>query len=57
MLNWFRRKTQLDKLKERYRRLMRKSYQVALHDTEESDNINREARNLLEKIKEYKNTG
>lgn len=51
LLDWFRRKTELEKLKERYSRLMKKSYHTALYNKQKSDEINREARQLYSKIK------
>ncbi|MAT90725.1 MAG: hypothetical protein CMC35_08520 [Flavobacteriaceae bacterium] len=51
MFQWLKGKTKLDRLKERYSHLMKRSFRIALHNKEESDRINREARKLYEQIK------
>ncbi|PVW14522.1 Lacal_2735 family protein [Marixanthomonas spongiae] len=50
MTNWFKRETKLEKLKRRYKNLMRKSYEIALKDKEKSDEIHQQAERVLEQI-------
>ena len=50
MMNWFKKETKLDKLKKRYANLMRKSYEVALKDKNESDSIHHKAEKVFEQI-------
>ncbi|RFN59969.1 Lacal_2735 family protein [Marixanthomonas ophiurae] len=51
MMNWFKKETKLDKLKKRYKYLMRKSYEIALKDKEKSDYIHDKAEAVFEQIK------
>ena len=52
MLNLFRKKSRLDKLKARYQYLMRRSFEMALKDAEKSERIHREADELYKEIKQ-----
>lgn len=51
MINLFKKETKLEKLKRRYKNLMRKSYEVALKDKEKSDYIHDKAEQVFEQIK------
>ncbi|RZT00200.1 hypothetical protein EV197_1436 [Aquimarina brevivitae] len=53
MFDWIQNKTELQLLKEKYCKLMKKSYQLALSDKKKSDALNLEAKQLLSKIKDY----
>lgn len=53
MLKWFKNKSELDKLKERYCRLMKKSFKIALRDRKRSDKLRKEAKVLYDRIKKY----
>ncbi len=50
-MNWFKKETKLDKLKKRYKNLMRKSYEIALSDKEKSDYIHHKAEEVYKQIK------
>jgi hypothetical protein len=52
MLSWLKKKTEIEKLKERYRKLMKKSYTTALTDKQKSDKIHDEARYIFNRIKD-----
>lgn len=49
-MNWFQKKTRLEKLKERYRFLMKRSFETALRDREKSDQIHRQADKIFQEI-------
>ncbi|MDT0555946.1 Lacal_2735 family protein [Patiriisocius hiemis] len=51
MFGWFKSKEKLERLKERYTYLMRKSYKVALKDERESDRIQQRAKEIFDEIK------
>ena len=51
MINLFKKETKLEKLKKRYKNLMRKSYEIALKDKEKSDYIHDKAEQVLKQIK------
>jgi len=51
MIAWFRKKSKIERLKERYAFLMRKSYQIALKDINKSEEVHRQADELFQKIK------
>ena len=53
MLNWLRKKTEVERLKERYRKLMKKAFRTALNDQVESEKIHKEAKVIYDRIKEY----
>lgn len=50
-MDWFKKETKLEKLKKRYKCLMRKSYETALKDKEKSDSIHDKAEQVYEQIK------
>lgn len=50
MMNWFKRETKLEKLKKRYKSLMRRSYEIALKDKEKSDHIHDKAEAVFKQI-------
>lgn len=50
MLFSLRPKSNLELLKETYSRLMSKSFKVALTDIDRSDEINKQAKDVLDKI-------
>ena len=52
MIDWLKKRSELEQLKTRYTNLMKKSYQLALHDKEGSDRINQEAQKIYQQIKE-----
>lgn len=54
MLGWFQKKTKIEKLKERYAFLMKKSYETALHDEIKSEKIHRRADKIFSEIKYLK---
>ena len=43
MISWFRKKSRIEKLKERYTSLMKRSYETALKDTDKSEKMHRQA--------------
>jgi len=47
---WFRKKTKIEKLKEKYANLMRKSFEIARKDITKSKKIHRQADKLFEEI-------
>jgi len=51
MISWFRKKSRIEKLKERYTSLMKRSYETALKDTDKSEKIHYEADKLFQEIK------
>lgn len=51
MFGWFKSKGKVERLKERYTQLMRKSYKVALKDEKESDRIQQKAKEIFDEIK------
>jgi hypothetical protein len=51
MFNWFRKKSKVEKLKERYTLLMKKSYDTALKDVEKSEKVHHQADKLFQEIK------
>lgn len=51
MFNWFKDKTELQKLKDKYSKLMKISYRLAVKDKEKSDKVHQEADKLLLRIK------
>ncbi|MBT8261890.1 MAG: Lacal_2735 family protein [Bacteroidia bacterium] len=53
MLNWLKKKTEIEKLKLRYQKLMKKSFKAALSDTKKSDEFHQEARYIFNRIKDH----
>ena len=51
MFSWFKKKSKLERLKDEYASLMRKSYEIALKDAEKSEEVHRRADELFLKIK------
>ncbi|HLT48828.1 MAG TPA: Lacal_2735 family protein [Aequorivita sp.] len=51
MISWFRKKSRIEKLKERYTSLMKRSYETALKDTDKSEKMHRQADKLFQEIK------
>ncbi len=51
MISWFRKKSKVEKLKERYTLLMKKSYETALKDIKESKKAHHQADKLFQEIK------
>ncbi len=49
-MNLFRKKTRLERLKERYRSLMKRSFRSALNDKAQSDRLHQEADKVFEEI-------
>lgn len=53
MLNWLKQKTEIEKLKERYCQLMKKSFKTALKDRKKSEKLRKEAKVIYDRIKKY----
>lgn len=51
MISWFKKKTKIERLKERYTYLMRRSYETSLKDTEKSESLHEQAVNLFQEIR------
>lgn len=51
MFEWFRKKSRLERLRERYTRLMRKSYEIALRDPKQSERVHSQAEKVYEEIR------
>jgi len=47
MLDWIKRKTKKERLKEKYCELMRRAYQIAPKNKRKSDRLNSEAKRIL----------
>ena len=56
MFEWLHNKSELELLKEKYCRLMKKAYLLALKDKERSDKINNQAKNILHRIHELESS-
>ncbi|MEH6764412.1 MAG: Lacal_2735 family protein [Aequorivita antarctica] len=50
MISWFRKKSRVEILKERYTFLMKRSFETALKDTEKSENMQRQADKIFQEI-------
>ncbi|WP_378177257.1 Lacal_2735 family protein [Aquimarina sp. SS2-1] len=51
MFYWAKEKTNLEKLKKKYCRLMKTAYNLAIKDKEKSDRLHEEASKILQEIK------
>lgn len=51
MMNWFKKKSRVERLKDRYTYLMRRSYETSLKDTEKSESLHQQALNLFQEIR------
>ncbi len=51
MLRWFRKRSRLEKLQDRYAELMKKSFDVALKDKKKSEEIHEQAHKVFKEIK------
>ena len=51
MFSWFKKKSKLERLKDQYAALMRRSYNLALKDAAKSEEVHRKADQLFQKIK------
>lgn len=51
MFGWFKKKSRLEKLRERYAVLMRKSYEVALRDPKLSEKVHSQADEIYDEIR------
>lgn len=49
-MSWFRKKSRVEKLKERYTFLMKRSFKTALKDTEKSEKMHRQANKIFQEI-------
>lgn len=56
MFEWLHNKSELQLLKERYCKLMKKAYQLALKDKGRSDKINMQAKLILLRIQELEDS-
>ncbi len=52
MLHWFKPKTKLEILKERYRILMKRSFQISPYNASESERLIRKAEKIKQQIQE-----
>ncbi|SRX76146.1 Lacal_2735 family protein [Aequorivita antarctica] len=50
MISWFRKKSRVEILKERYTFLMKRSFETALKDTEKSEKMHRQADKIFQEI-------
>ncbi len=60
MFNWFKKKSRLEKLKNQYCRLMRKSYEISLRNREKAERfhalaieVQKEIKGLMKKKEAY----
>ncbi len=53
MLDWLKKKTEIEKLKLRYQRLMKKSYKAALTDNQKCEKFHQEARYIYNRIRDH----
>ena len=56
MFEWLNNKSELELLKEKYCKLMKRAYLLALKDKEGSDKINNQAKSILIRIHELEST-
>ena len=49
--DWFRKKSRIEKMQERYTHLMRRSFETSLKDTERSEKMHHQADKLLTEIR------
>ena len=54
MFDWLKRKDELEKLKIKYRDLMKRSFKLAVSDKRRSELARSEAQEVLEKIQDLK---
>ncbi len=50
MISLFRKKSRVEKLKDRYTFLMKRSFELSLKDTEKSEKIHRQADKIFQEI-------
>jgi hypothetical protein len=50
---WFRQKTRVEKLKERYALLMKQSYELAFCDIQKSEKLHSQADELFQEIQNF----
>ncbi len=55
MFEWFKRKSKLERLKTRHRKLMHQSYEISLNDPKKSEKLHRKAELIYEEIKKITN--
>lgn len=51
MFSWKKNNDRIQKLKERYTRLMRRAYEIAPKNKKKSDYLNQEARQILHELR------
>lgn len=51
MTGWFKKKSRIEKLQQRYADLMRKSFNIALKDQEESEKMQEQAYKVFDEIR------
>ena len=56
MFNFFKKKTELEKLEIKYKKLLEASYKLSHTNRKESDNKMSQAQEVLKKIESIKNT-
>jgi len=54
MFEWLIHKSKIEKLQERYKRLMRKSFELSLKDKQKSDVVHNEALKIKHQIRQLK---
>ena len=50
MLSWFRKKSRIEILEERYTSLMRRSFETSVKDSAKSEKMHRQADKILQEI-------
>lgn len=50
IMKWFKQRTRIERLKDRYTYLMRRSYETSLRDTKKSERLHQQAVNLFQEI-------
>ncbi len=48
---WLKRKSRVEKLEQKYKELMRKSFNVALNDKDESEKVQKQAYKVYDEIR------
>ena len=51
MSKWFKKRSRIERLQERYAELMKKSFKIALKNQEESEKVQQQAYKVFDEIK------
>ncbi len=51
MFNWFKRKSRIELLKDRYKLLMKRSFELSIKDPEKSEKAHSQADEIFQEIK------